>query len=82
MSGVWFDSSAVKMTAAEHYMYLTKFCELLACQSYSNEELKFMLGIHKFKLFLLVASLRLKNEIGHTYIYIHTYIHILIFIYT
>ena len=35
------------MTTAEHCMYLTKFCELLACQCmcYSSGELKFMLGI-------------------------------------
>ena len=34
VSAMWFDSNAVEMTTAEHYMYLMKFCELLACQCY------------------------------------------------
>ena len=29
---MWFDSNAVEMTTVKHCMYLTKFCELLACQ--------------------------------------------------
>ena len=33
---VWLDSNAVEMTTAEHYMYLTKLYELLACQCYSS----------------------------------------------
>ena len=31
MSAMWFDSNAPEMTTAEHCMYLTKFCELIAC---------------------------------------------------
>ena len=31
VSAVWFDSNTVGMTTVRHYMYLTKFCELLAC---------------------------------------------------
>ena len=46
MSAVWFDLNAVEMTTPEHYIYLTKFGELLACQCYSPGELKFMLGPH------------------------------------
>ena len=45
---MWFDWNTVEMTTAEHYMYLTKFCELLACQCYSSGELKFMLGTYTF----------------------------------
>ena len=28
---MWFNSSALEMTTAEHCMYLTKFCEFLVC---------------------------------------------------
>ena len=31
MSAMWFDSNALEMTTAEHFMYLTKFCELHVC---------------------------------------------------
>ena len=34
VSAAWFDSNAVEMTTAEHYMYLMRFCGLLACQFY------------------------------------------------
>ena len=40
-SALWFNSNAIEMTPAEHYMYVTKFCQLLACQCYSCGELKF-----------------------------------------
>ena len=48
VSAVRFDSNAVEMTTAEHYMYLTKLCELLECQRYSSGELKFMFRTHTF----------------------------------
>ena len=35
VSVVWFDSNAMEMTTAEHYIHLTKFCVLLACPYYS-----------------------------------------------
>ena len=50
VSAVWFDSNAIEMTTPEHYMYLTKFCELLACHSYCSGELKFMLETYTFVL--------------------------------
>ena len=58
-----FDSNAVEMTTAKHYMYLTKFCELLACQCYSSGELTFMLGTYKFvlKIILTMTSQIYKN---------------------
>ena len=48
ISAVWLHSEAVEMITAEHYMYLTKFCELLSFQCYSSGELKFMLGTYTF----------------------------------
>ena len=50
MSAAWFDSNALEMTTAEYCMYLTNFCELLACQCmcYSSGELKFMLATYTF----------------------------------
>ena len=42
---VRFDSNAAEMTKAKHYMYLTKFCELLACQCYSLENLNVCLEL-------------------------------------
>ena len=47
-SAMWLDSNAIEMTTAEHYMFLTKFCELPACQCYSSEELKFILEAYTF----------------------------------
>ena len=48
MSALWFDLNALELTTAEHYIYLTKFRELLACQYNSSGELKFMLGTYTF----------------------------------
>ena len=47
MTAVWFDSNAVEMTTAQHYMYLMKFRELVARKwywslLYSFGEVKFI----------------------------------------
>ena len=74
----WFHSKAMKtveMTTTKHYMYLTKFCELLACQCYSSEELKILFGTYTFVSFyfdcnvsnlegLEPASLKIKRTGG------------------
>ena len=66
MSAVRLDSNAVEMTTAEHCMYLTQFCESLACQSCLDNSILYSLGnLHVCLIIITMTSQIYKSRSLH-----------------